>query len=1227
RYGDIHAVNPSEKWYSVITMLVGIGFFFGPILGYMASTLTNSESKRAKYTHRMGVISEHLNDKSVSSWTQNKVKGYYEYLWTRHQGDVKSGLFTDLPLSFQAEIALAQNKHVLEKAPLFRNIPLECLRMITVAIQPISYLPKQFIFSKDDIKHTLFYIKKGSVEVLDENDEKPIKLLREGSFFGEVSLLLNIPRCATVRALSYCELLALERCDLTKIMKHFPEVSEQLLQTIQRRCEEAATHIDNKKKGIIKNYGPDRKRFTIDKAVIILADFMDENEGTTATSCSRAANGHLLFHPKDPFLKRWKIVMTVSAVCFCFFHTYVMAYKTSFGRTGYGTNNTLKAMFALLYLMDMMYLIDIYIQIRTAIIDDSAGLCSDSMTLLKRYFKTYNVILDVLTVFPLEILALTAAGNTDKCWILVTFLRANRLVKIYKLFELLQDFLADIHFNVVIVHIIKLAFMILFITHTCGCVWFIQACFGDTCDPDSWADAAGITADTSMFDAYTRSIYWAAATMTSTGYGDITAGTSRGEFIVLFVLIIGLLMYGYCLSSIAAILTNSLSAKIEFTGRIIGVTSFMSEQNLNQALIERVERYLGLVWRIHKGQAIPGAELLMGDLPMRLQEEVAYEEMHKIIMKVPIFMNTDDSFMRQLTAKLITYVFMPGDTIVYSGDVGREMYIMRRGLVEVLSKEQNVMATLGPGGYFGEVGLIFGEPRTADVRAKTFCELAMLRKSDLDEVLVNFPLIEKQLEATGSNENVLRKIKEVAKQAGGTRKANRIDIIDKTRKLRSNSTFRRQSIIKELTEEETNVNEQLNKEFSEPYAGLHPILRFSSYFLMRNTINPNSMFFTTWTAVTVAVSCVYFCTLGFNIAFLKDNQILQILNYSFDFFFIVDIYIKMHVCFYNSDGVLVTHPTTTAKNYFRRSFILDFIAVLPIDAFLLNSSNGVYALGKLNRILHLIPVSQYFQYLDTPIQSGNSSIVRGIKFGTYMYLLTHLFACFWFLIGCPNNSSQINMKQQPTSRYDSHGKLHYRSLEYDVNKTYECIINSWAMQEGRDLGGESVYVQYITTMYWAAATTCSVGYGDIHPYVTDEMLLALVCMIVGVVFYGYIIASAAASLANADVQRARYQQKLDTINRFLKEQHIRADLEKRVKGFYEFMWNRNKGVDLENLFLGLPISLQADITLSLYKDIIESVPLFQGTELGFTKMLSLYIQPLLVPKGEYIVRKGDIGEE
>ena len=59
----------------------------------------------------------------------------------------------------------------------------------------------------------------------------------------------------------------------------------------------------------------------------------------------------------------------------------------------------------------------------------------------------------------------------------------------------------------------------------------------------------------------------------------------------------------------------------------------------------------------------------------------------------------------------------------------------------------------------------------------------------------------------------------------------------------------------------------------------------------------------------------------------------------------------------------------------------------------------------------------------------------------------------------------------------------------------------------------------------------------------------------------------------------------------------------------------------------MPISLQADISLSLYKKIIDQVPLFQNTEIGFTKLLALSIKPALFLSKEYIVRKGDIGSE
>jgi len=50
------------------------------------------------------------------------------------------------------------------------------------------------------------------------------------------------------------------------------------LEIIQRRCEEAASHVVVKKNGKQKQDGPEGKRFTIDKAVITLTDFVEQKE-------------------------------------------------------------------------------------------------------------------------------------------------------------------------------------------------------------------------------------------------------------------------------------------------------------------------------------------------------------------------------------------------------------------------------------------------------------------------------------------------------------------------------------------------------------------------------------------------------------------------------------------------------------------------------------------------------------------------------------------------------------------------------------------------------------------------------------------------------------------------------------------------------------------------------------------------------------------------------------
>ena len=76
----------------------------------------------------------------------------------------------------------------------------------------------------------------------------------------------------------------------------------------------------------------------------------------------------------------------------------------------------------------------------------------------------------------------------------------------------------------------------------------------------------------------------------------------------------------------------------------------------------------------------------------------------------------------------------------YSGEVGKEMYIVNRGRLQVVNDHgKTILATLRPGSYFGEISILNmgneGNRRTASVRSVGYSDLFVLSKKDLWEVL------------------------------------------------------------------------------------------------------------------------------------------------------------------------------------------------------------------------------------------------------------------------------------------------------------------------------------------------------------------------------------------------------------------------------------------------------------------------------------------------------------
>ncbi|MEO6861630.1 MAG: mechanosensitive ion channel domain-containing protein [Microcoleus sp.] len=98
--------------------------------------------------------------------------------------------------------------------------------------------PQEFLFHENDPGDAFYLILSGSVEVFVEAIDKHLNNLGTGQFLGELSLILGIPRTASVRALEETILFAINKDGFQKVLTERPDLSEQIVQEIVKHKEE-----------------------------------------------------------------------------------------------------------------------------------------------------------------------------------------------------------------------------------------------------------------------------------------------------------------------------------------------------------------------------------------------------------------------------------------------------------------------------------------------------------------------------------------------------------------------------------------------------------------------------------------------------------------------------------------------------------------------------------------------------------------------------------------------------------------------------------------------------------------------------------------------------------------------------------------------------------------------------------------------------------------------------
>ncbi|XP_026316831.1 cAMP-dependent protein kinase type I regulatory subunit isoform X2 [Hyposmocoma kahamanoa] len=100
-----------------------------------------------------------------------------------------------------------------------------------------------------------------------------------------------------------------------------------------------------------------------------------------------------------------------------------------------------------------------------------------------------------------------------------------------------------------------------------------------------------------------------------------------------------------------------------------------------------------------------------------------------------LFTHLDESERADMFDAMFPVQCLPGETVIRQGDEGDNFYIIDSGEVEVLVNGEPV-TTIGEGGSFGELALIYGTPRAATVRARTTLKLWGLDRDSYRRILM-----------------------------------------------------------------------------------------------------------------------------------------------------------------------------------------------------------------------------------------------------------------------------------------------------------------------------------------------------------------------------------------------------------------------------------------------------------------------------------------------------------
>jgi CRP-like cAMP-binding protein len=144
-----------------------------------------------------------------------------------------------------SDVLLNDEVKMLKQVPLFAGVSPAKLKLLAFTSERVVYRADEVLFAQGDIGDAAFVILSGRAEVLVDGPSGPIRVaeLQENAIVGEIAILCDVARTATVKAISQVEALRISKDNFFKLLTDFPEMTIEMVRVLADRLSQTTLEL------------------------------------------------------------------------------------------------------------------------------------------------------------------------------------------------------------------------------------------------------------------------------------------------------------------------------------------------------------------------------------------------------------------------------------------------------------------------------------------------------------------------------------------------------------------------------------------------------------------------------------------------------------------------------------------------------------------------------------------------------------------------------------------------------------------------------------------------------------------------------------------------------------------------------------------------------------------------------------------------------------------------